>query len=161
MGQLLSCICGQISWGLLVPKRYSKLWRAAVAKWVSRAYEIAAAMAPFRAPLRLYNSRGATTLSFISQSYFLPRDVHQKEMSILFRVLHIPHNSFSCNASYNLDKWGSRSITTPMAMAAATLMRAALSTLTTWRSAAEMLGTSAEECLPFVQVLEGCQWNRH
>ena len=137
----------------LGPHGGARIWSAAVAKWQSRAYVIAAMKAPLAVTVRLYNTRAVTTLSYLSQIAHLPHDVWQKDTGVLSRLLHMPHNSFTRASLYNLGKWGSLRITSAPVMAKAVLMRAALSTLTTWKMDLALLREAAEEHLPLVQVL--------
>jgi hypothetical protein len=145
----------------LGPSAGALMWSAAVAMWYDRASTIAALGAPISTTAFLYNSRAVSTLSYVSQFSLLPQEVGRRDDGLLSRLLHVPHNAFTKNSIYNLRDWGGAKLISPLVVAKATAMRAALCTLTTWRDALDMLKSGAEDHLPAKLYFKEQFWGSH
>ena len=78
-----------------------------MSKWRGRADAIAATGAPPSVACHLYNTHALTTLSYIGQLYFPPRELCAQEPSVLARMMRCPYNAFTRSDFFNLYEWGS------------------------------------------------------
>jgi len=153
-------LCAKYLGVYMGPGGGGKLWQNAISKWLSRSFAIAAAKAPMGTTLHLYNTRAIPTLLYLAQIAPLPVDVRRKELGVLSRLFHIPHNSLSRSAAYNLARWGSVRVDCPEIMAKACRLRAAVKTLDTWQVSLARMASAAQEHLPMDRFFAGLFWGR-
>ncbi len=126
----------------LGPTTKDLIWHAPVMKWKTRTSDIAASRAPPSIAASLYNIHGISTLSYVAQLTLPSRELLQQESAVLARVLHVPMNAFSLADFFSVRSWGSVHLRSTFATLVATLVRAALSTISTWQLNYELLTTT-------------------
>ena len=139
---------GKYLGAFLGPAASQKLWTNAANKWASRSYSIGNGAMPLQLSVMLYNSRAVTTLGYISPFALLPDKLIRQERYILSKLLHLPPNSFKTGDYFNLVYLGFRHIRSLLALAAASMIRAALETITVWKECLPWLESSASDMLP-------------
>ena len=113
-------------------------WRAPAAKWKSRVENIASTGAPPSIAAHLYRTHALPTLSYIGQLEFPSKELVRQEPYVLARLLHVPPNAFSWADFFNVGAWGSARIPSLCVALVVSLVRAAISTTSTWQSNVDM-----------------------
>ena len=139
----------------------NSVWHLPIAKWSARVSAIASSRAPPTIAAHLYNKFAAPVLSYVSQLSFPPKELLTKEAHALSRILHVPPNSFSLSDLMSLRHWGSVHFQSLFVSCVASLLRAALLTITTSEHSYETLHAAAVDNLPFARVLSGHLWPSH
>ena len=141
----------------LGPAASQKLWTNAANKWASRAHTIGSAALPLQLSVMLYNTRAITTIGYIAQLALLPDKLLRQEGFILAKILH-PPNFFKGSDYFNLVHWGFCHIRSLLALAASSMIRAALETITVWQECLPWLASSASDLLPATRWNKGEWW---
>ena len=120
---------------MLGPEAAQAQWRAAVAKYDERTQMIAATGAPPSVAARLYASHAVPTMSYIWQLVPLAAEVRRREIYRIHALLHIPQNSCSLAALFNMYVYGASRVPSPAATAWSASTRAALVSVPGWQDA--------------------------
>ena len=129
-------------------------WRSAIEKWFTRGVTIAAAGAPPLTSAKLYEQRSLSCLNFLAQFFWLP-DVKIQEKRLLSKIMKVPFTLVTVQNAVNMGSWGGISWRSVWATCLATMVRAALSTFTTWDHCCQLLLAASSldsSWMPFAQV---------
>ena len=143
----------------LGPRAASRCWTAPLRKWERRTLDVAASGAPAAPAARLYDTRAAAVLVYVAQLRPLPGDFRERERALLHRLLHLPMNTLSGDAFFELSEWGGPRLTSGVALAMAARFRAATVSLPTWSSSIALLENAADEHLPMILLVRGQVWH--
>eukprot|EP00973_Karenia_brevis_P092839 12414326-Karenia_brevis.AAC.1 len=81
-----------------------------------------------------------------------------QEMYVLSKVLHLPPSSFKRGDYFNFHAWGFCSCRSIVALAAASLIRAAKDTITVTQDCLARLDRAAQEFLPAIRYAQEYLW---
>ena len=84
----------------------AKQWIAAVANISDRVRCIAACRAPPSVAMRMYNPRALSVAGYLAQPQPLPEALSKRETFFTHAILHLPQNTFSLKALFNLSLAG-------------------------------------------------------
>ena len=136
----------------LGPRSAELVWKAPIAKWKTRAREIARShLSPLLAAVS-YNSRAISVLGYISQLTPPPPAFETTERALLHHMLHLPTNSFEHRTFFHLDSIGCKIFVSVQAFCDASLARAASKTIIGWQGQYDWLTREASEHLPLSEL---------
>ena len=141
----------------LGPQSADKQWDAPLDKFSSRALLAADAHTATSISSFRFNARAAPVLGYLAQLVPLPRSFRALEKRLLYKLLHMPYKALGYDMLFRLREVDSSKLVSCAAMAFASRLRFALSTVETWPALLRMLRESAEEHLPMARAFAGFQ----
>ena len=131
-----------------------KSWAKPLAKYVSRASEVAASGLSAYAGTTTYNAKVATVTSYVEQLCEITPRVRKAEVSAIEKILHAPHNSIPKHAAAILNQSGMRRFIDLEMRSKAAQYRTAVKTCTCWREELQALDFARREYGPCQNLSE-------
>jgi len=133
-------------------------WSAPLKKYVDRVGDIARSRADAHAAVLLYQERCIPVLAYKAQLAEPSPNLKRIERAQLPRLLRLPGSFLGDGEYHDLQSIGGPQITAAPLWCAASLIRAATTTLRSWPGAARGLRIAARRYLPLVRTICGTPW---
>jgi hypothetical protein len=140
---------------LLGPTAGSTQWDKLMRKYLARARAIGATHAPFNISAYMYNSKAVSVLAYKAQLIPPPARTQQSERGALSTITHFATNSLTVKEFFNMQTLGCTKIQSIDCLAAASMLRFALSSHRSWVEWVRQLRVVAREALPLRHVFSG------